>query len=178
MKQLKFIPISPDAEFDHLPPKPATTTLPQWYKDIPQFLDGEKKLRIIPGTVAVNSTVKRCTPFLDAMTAGYTIVLSEDVQVIKKGTNTNLWWRSSSKIITDHSQNQHPGLAIPAGYEPIVFKWANDWSISTPKGYSLLCTHPLNRFDLPFLVINGFVDTDTYPLGIQDRKSTRLNSSH
>jgi hypothetical protein len=34
------------------------------------------------------------------------------------------------------------------------------WSIKTPKGYSSIFTHPINRVDLPFYTLGGVVDTD------------------
>jgi hypothetical protein len=32
--------------------------------------------------------------------------------------------------------------------------------VQTPKGYSLLVGHPLNRLDLPFFTLSGVVDAD------------------
>jgi hypothetical protein len=36
--------------------------------------------------------------------------------------------------------------------------------MQTPKGYSLLITHPLNRLDLPFTTLSAVVDADKYPI--------------
>lgn len=148
---------------------PATTTLPNWYKSIPQFINGEKKLRVIPGERSVNSTVKRCTPFLEGMSIGYMLVLSDDVQVlINQQTGLQgLWWRTSSTLVTEHAPEQYPNLHIPEEYSKTVFKWANEWQLETPKGYSLHCSHPSNRLDLPFHTFTGIVDSDRYPLSIQ-----------
>jgi hypothetical protein len=51
---------------------------------------------------------------------------------------------------------------VPHGYDPQPFKFRNDWAIETPKGYSALFVHPLNRGDLPFYTLSGVVDTDDY----------------
>jgi hypothetical protein len=51
---------------------------------------------------------------------------------------------------------------VPSGFNPQPYKFKNDWSIKTPNGYSALFTHPLNRGDLPFYTLSGFVDTDGY----------------
>jgi hypothetical protein len=168
MKNITFIPLNEDTEVDFPQPRPSTALLPTWYKSIPQFFNEEKELRVIPGTQMVNATVKRCTPFLDAMTAGYTVTLPDDVQV-QRGEDglQRLWWRTQANIITEHGPEQYPGFPIPTTHGPTIFKWANEWSIATPPGYSLYCTHPANRYDLPFLTISGFVDTDKYPLAIQ-----------
>jgi hypothetical protein len=44
----------------------------------------------------------------------------------------------------------------------MVAKWHNDFLIKTPKGFSVLFTHPLNRLDLPFFTLSGLVDCDKY----------------
>ena len=43
-----------------------------------------------------------------------------------------------------------------------MIKFHNLWSIEAPEGYSLLFTHPVNRFDLPFTTLSGLVDCDRY----------------
>jgi hypothetical protein len=46
------------------------------------------------------------------------------------------------------------------GYEPLMFNFMPSWCIKTPKGYSSLFIHPINRTDLPFYTIGGVLDTD------------------
>jgi hypothetical protein len=46
----------------------------------------------------------------------------------------------------------------PSDFEPIAFAWRFNATILIPGGYSLLITHPLNRFDLPFQTLSGVVD--------------------
>lgn len=36
------------------------------------------------------------------------------------------------------------------------------WTVELPRGWSLLTTHPLNRDDLPFRTLTGFVDADRF----------------
>ena len=43
--------------------------------------------------------------------------------------------------------------------------WSFDFSLKTPKGYSVLFCHPLNRFELPFQTFSGVVETDEYNQG-------------
>jgi hypothetical protein len=57
-------------------------------------------------------------------------------------------------------------MPLPEGYDRDALKWSVPWSIKTPPGYSLLFTHPLNRFDLPFYTMSGIVDTDTYEIPV------------
>jgi hypothetical protein len=46
--------------------------------------------------------------------------------------------------------------------ERFLVKFHNLWTIEAPEGYSLLFTHPVNRFDLPFTTLTGLVDCDRY----------------
>ena len=60
-----------------------------------------------------------------------------------------------------HDASQVTGSPL---FEPdrFVIKFHNLWSIEAPEGYSLLFTHPINRFDLPFTTLTGLVDCDLY----------------
>src|SRR5207302_8388030 len=44
----------------------------------------------------------------------------------------------------------------------VVVKFINPWVIRTPAGYSTLIVPPLNRFEIPFQVLAGVVETDLY----------------
>jgi hypothetical protein len=142
-------------------PKPAVNVIPQWYKDLP--LD---KVKV--GTDGLlNSKLKKCTPFLDAMTAGYMVTLSDDVFVEYVNGTPKVTWRGTRTIVSPHTVEQTQGFPIPAGYVPIALKWQNEFSYELPKGYSFWCTHPANRLDLPFLTLTGLVDVDSYNLAVQ-----------
>jgi hypothetical protein len=141
----------------------ASNHIPSWYKKIPPTFNGEP-FQLIKGTP--NTTVKACTPFLDAMTAGYTFYLPADVYVSWLDGVPRLNWKGEREFVTLHNFEQTDNLPIPVGHNKQVFKWQNEYVIETPKGYSLWCTHPVNRFDLPFTVISGFVDTDKYTMSI------------
>lgn len=149
-------------------PITASKTIPDWYKNAQQFFGDEKKLRLIPDAPAtLNVTYKRCVPFMEALTQGYVYTLADDIIVEKTNEGTIVSWRTYGKLITDHNEVQHPNLPVPKGYLDRVFKWENPYTIELPKGYSLWCTHPSNRFDLPFLTITGIVDADKYVRAIQ-----------
>jgi len=166
-KKLTIRPYKPSAHLDFDLPQSATLAMPDWYKKIPKYLDSEKTLRILPGTQSVNATLKLCTPFLDGMTTGYTVVLADDVQVQVTNGVQSIFWRTNGTLITDHSFDQHPGLPIPYYLSEKVWKWSNDWVFKTPPGYSTFFTHPINRHDLPFLNFTGVVDTDLLNVPVQ-----------
>jgi hypothetical protein len=143
-------------------PLPAVKVLPSWYGRMPRFTDNEKKFRFFANG-NTNSTIKWCNPFLDSLTIGYLITLENDVQVSKENDITNFVWKAGGdSFISTHSKEQITKEMVPNGFDPQPFKFLNNWSIKTPKGYSALFVHPLNRTDLPFHTLSGVVDTDDY----------------
>jgi hypothetical protein len=146
-------------------PVPSKNTIPEWYKRINPYIDNSKKIIVKNGFI--NSTVKLCSPFLDAMSSGYMAVLQDDIIVSWENGNPQFNWRTTRQNISFHDTAQSMGVPVPEGYFPQVIKFDNDIEVKTPNGYSLFCTHPSNRFDLPFQVISGFVDSDKYNLSIK-----------
>jgi hypothetical protein len=136
--------------------------LPEWYKKIPPFSNGDKKIKFPIGAGMPNSTLKKCVPFLDAMSSGYMAYLEEDIYVEQIDGQPFIRWRSNDEIITWHTPDQFPGFPIPTTYHTMVAKWTNLWVITLPKNYSILYSHPLNRLDLPFFTLSGLVDCDKY----------------
>lgn len=157
--------MSETAEIVFIEPMPSSKYLPEWYKKNKPFVDNSKEPRIHKKNPEVtNATLKLCVPFLDAMSAGYTISLSSDVEFYKTNLGTvEAKWRTEHILIQDHHQEQTEYL--PSKHNEInpVLKWVFGWKIETPKGYSCLYTHPFNRSDLPFRTFSGIVDTDMYP---------------
>jgi hypothetical protein len=166
-QKIKIIPNTWQVDLAGIPPTPAARHLPEWYKNLFPYINNAKKLKFPPGVGTHNTTVKRCMPFLDAMSAGYTFVLNDDIYVEQVDNQPFIRWKSDAEIVTWHSIDQFEGLPIPKGYHSVVAKWHNDYILETPVGYSMLFTHPINRFDLPFKTITGFVDTDNYVLPVQ-----------
>jgi len=165
--KITFFPINEESSLIKSYPKPSKKYVPEWYKKIPQFSNGDKKLKFPMKNGMPNVTLKKCVPFLDALTLGYTVVLEEDVYVEEIDNMPFIRWRSSDKIITWHTPDQFPNLPIPDTYYPMVAKWANSWVIQVPHNYSVLFSHPLNRIDLPFFTFSGLVSCDTYVMPVQ-----------
>lgn len=147
-RNIIFKPRSP--KYDILEPKPASLFIPQWYKNTPQV--DEKTI-----------TAKKCVPMLDALSAGYMICLPEDVYW-DEDTENHYSTNSKVELITKHMPIQTEKFEIGEAYDTQPYKWINQFFIQTPKGYSTLFIHPLNRLDLPFYSFTGFVDTDKHPL--------------
>jgi len=141
-------------------PIPAVLGLPDWYKALPQ-----KSRSTTLGTAT--ETVKKCPPFIDAMTYGFLIPLVMDLKVQDgefswsfdppKGYVSEL----PNSPISFHDPSQ---VAATPFSEPdrFIIKFNNFWLIEAPPGYSLLFTHPINRPELPFRTLTGLVDCDTF----------------
>lgn len=166
--KIQFQPYNKHVEFFDMP-KPAVQYLPDWYKDMPTYLDNEKTKGFAKNTNAVsNFTLKGCAPFLDAMSAGYMAVLPFDIELrFDENKMASIRWAPDIDFINGHTPDQAPGLPAPIDGSGSILKWNLGWKVITPKGYSTLFTHPINRNDLPFRTLSGIVDTDTYPLDVQ-----------
>jgi len=136
--------------FDIPRPYPASRAMPEWFRKMPGVSDDHVM------------TVKKCVPFLDSLTAGYQIPLAADLTW--DGENKEFHSNTPTHINSDHVPSQTMNLPVPSEYDSQPHKWINFWHIKTPKGYSTLFTHPINRSDLPFLSFTGIVDTDKHPL--------------
>jgi hypothetical protein len=142
------------------PPAPAAQALPGWLRTMPA--------QAFSGVVGdEDDTVKRCPPFIDAMTYGFLIPLICDVRV-EDGEFT---WDNdlppggavsfARSPIGFHDASQVTGTPFFEA-DRFLIKFHNLWTIQAPAGYSLLFTHPANRFDLPFTTLTGMVDCDRF----------------
>lgn len=167
--KIQFQASSKETELLFDKPKPAVQCLPDWYKDMPTFMDGESIAGLSSTSNAVsNFTAKGCSPFLDALSAGYIFELPFDIEFRRNRENLiNVRWATNIDLIGGHAPEQAPGLPTPIGGSDTILKWKMGWRIITPKGWSTLFIHPMNRHDLPFRVLSGIVDTDVYPLEVQ-----------
>jgi len=136
-------------------PTPASRVLPDWYKNTPEYVNGERL--IVDGKTP--HTIKKCIPVFDAMTAGYIIKTYVDVQVTQRDGFPYYEWPNHGAI-SFHPVEQapeHPGKN-GAPYP----KWSNPWGIKTPRGYSCLFIPPMHNPNGIFKVLPGVVDTDSY----------------
>lgn len=140
---------SADTMLDILRPMPSSKFVPEWFRTM---LGIKEKIE----------TVKKCVPFLDSLTSGYMIPLKADVFWSSEAKKFSS--QSSISVNSDHYATQIDAVYLPPEYDPQPHKWMNDWFIKTPKGYSTLFVHPLNRTDLPFMSFSGVVDTDKHPI--------------
>ncbi|HEX2818051.1 MAG TPA: hypothetical protein VHN39_16785 [Phenylobacterium sp.] len=141
-------------------PIPAAQGLPDWLKAMPASAFSAM-------ASGDDDTVKRCPPFIDAMTGGFLIPLICDLRV----ENGEFTWDNDLPAggsvsfprspIGFHDAGQVAGTPL-FDADRFLIKFHNLWTIEAPPGYSLLFTHPVNRFDLPFTTLTGLVDCDRY----------------
>lgn len=149
MKKIEFYP--QDNEIEYLHPTPAIKSLPEWYKNLDPIINYEL-------------TAKRCIPILDVFSTGYVIPLSVDMMwnEVEQTFSHNGAYDAYSK----HTLDQVQGFDLGDNFYEQPHKFINPWFIKTPKGYSTLFIHPVNRDDLPFRSFSAIVDTDRHPLVI------------
>src|SRR3984893_13155064 len=141
-------------------PVPAVLGLPDWYKAMPQQ-------SFNPMTHKEDFTVKKCPPFIDAMTYGFLVPLAIDLEVRDCEFSWNFQVPEgfvseySHSPIDFHDPSQVAGTPFCED-DRFIIKFNNFWTIEAPTGYSLLFTHPVNRTDLPFTTLTGLVDCDTF----------------
>ena len=138
-------------------PYPSRKFIPDWFKAMPMRVDNVEKLN--------SSTVKRCVPFLEAMTVGYIIPLAADIEFTTNEDASGVEWNSKfyKDIMGKHGKDQITSEKSPHPREHIPpLKFINYWRIQTPPGWSTLFIPPINREDSRFTCIGGLVDTDVY----------------
>ncbi len=137
-------------------PFPASKGVPPWMKHLTPEAEREDY-----------QTVKRCIPFLDAMTAGYIIPLPFDLTIAITPTGNQLLWKNEEEkdrlskytIVESHDSSQYPGAPFS---QFKVIKFYNPWIIETSPNTSCMFVPPLNRPELPYVPLSGIVDTDQY----------------
>ena len=134
-------------------PKPAIRMAPSFYKKLqPKF-----------GPAPNNNTVKRCVPFLDALSQGFIIPLWADLYVKARDGEIETEMGSTKETLHWHDNVQikgHPLEGTP--YTQNALKFRNPWVVETEENVSCLFTAPFNHLETRFKILDGVVDTDTY----------------
>lgn len=140
-------------------PKPAKLSIPDWYKTSLSYRNNKKEV-YLDDRGYTSSTIRKCMPVYDAITAGYIIFSQFDLEISGSKFNKKYKW-SFPEAITSHSRWQLGNFPDVKDDENIP-KWANPWAIRTPRGYSCMFINPMNRAKSPLKFFEGVVDTDKY----------------
>ena len=169
-KSIFFYPTFDEANGFIDPPKPAINfNIPEWLRGMPKYKYGQTEFAVNNGEN--NLTVRHCVPLLEGFTSGYVLTTHIDlsVEITKEGRHTVKWVEGAIPMyppirLRPSYEEAHENRSFPKmfGYTNTEFNWVPAWSIKTPKGYSCIFTHPINRLDLPFYTLGGIVDTDKW----------------
>lgn len=166
MPTIKFYPFSELSQEFCPKPKPAAKFIPEWYKIQPGSKGDEQ---MIPQSGMAASTIKRCMPIFDAMTAGY--ILSAPCDIHLDATNPErLEWQVPAQLqsfkadlFATHAPEQYENYPIdPSMYHKQLFRILPTWSVGTEEGYSVLFTNPYHSDNSPLWVFTGLIDTDGF----------------
>ena len=166
MPTIRFYPFS-EATASFVPgPKPASKVVPDWYRMQP----GNKgDSEMIPANGMAASTIKRCMPIFDAMTAGYMIVAPCDIHLDATNPDRLEWQipaqlqQHKADLFATHAPEQYENYPIdPERYHKQLFRILPTWSVGTDEGYSVLFTNPYHTDESPLWAFTGLIDTDTF----------------
>ncbi len=138
-------------------PKPASSFVPDWYKDMSSYINGEKEPK---GDGTTSATIKRCMPVFDSIVGGYIIPTPVDIWISQRDGQPYYEWPSFGPI-QFHPIEQAPNHPNRGGHNTSYPKWINPWAIKTEPGYSVLFVQPFHRESV-FTILPGVVDTDKY----------------
>lgn len=166
MKLIKFF--CEDTEHVLGKPVAAKVDLPQWYKDGETYYASDEDHQCDSPTCRhkgnKSAGLKTCMPVFDVLTSGYFLVTPFDIYVGRKDNgDLEVRWNgpdSWSGFIRERDKRSGETIPRPAGHMPNHLVWSNRWGWQTPRGYSIIVTHPFNRYDLPFTTMSGFMDSD------------------
>jgi len=147
-------------------PYPAKKYIPDWYKRLEMNISKKMDANLLHHINATDikyetPTIKRCPPFLDAMSAGWIIPLAADIRFNIQDGGAGISWEHDffDPMIETHSLGQiytHPSFPL------VPVKLINHWIVETSPGWSCLFTPPLNRSDDFLDLLSGIVETDKY----------------
>lgn len=146
-------------------PKPASEYIPEWYKNAKSYHapDGKKRPMMEDEQgIGVMSSIKKCMPLWDMMTAGYIIETPYDIYVHQRIDGAYYQWFANDAIKFQPNEQLQNHPAFPIGKDGVRIN--HPWSIKTPKGWSVLIMQPTHREETPIQIFPGIVDTDKFGL--------------
>ena len=164
MKKIKFYPHSQDASEFAPVPETASRFLPDWYKKTPSVIENNG---ISFGQVG--TTVKKCMPIFDLITAGYVIAAPCDIYLDATNPEKLEWsiplpmMSYQGDMFAIHAPEQYENLPINKNfYHKSLLRIFPFWAVGTPKGYSLLVLQPPYSDSGPLMALQAIVDTDSF----------------
>jgi len=142
-------------------PRPASKLIPDWYKNTESYVSKAKKP---DGKGGTPTSIKRCMPVFDVMSAGYFIVTHTDLYVTQRINEMGIvepWYEWGNFTPISFHPNEQALLHPKVNEKNNIPKYMNPWSIKTSSGYSTLFIAPAHHSNV-FEAFEGIVDTDKY----------------
>jgi hypothetical protein len=168
MKIIKFFAEEPFRSFGK--PIPAKTVIPEWYRKAESVWESPEG--------ETGEGLKKCMPYMDTLLSGYYLTFPVNVYVNEKESDLDHVFKNNesdlqirwggppqyASMINERPKELGGTMPRPAGHYPNHLVFSGSWSIKTPRGWSLLMTPPLNRYDLPFTSASGIIDSDKFTM--------------
>lgn len=142
-------------------PSPTSKNIPKWFLKKSKYKEENGQVLIAHGEK--QRSWKACPAINDGFVSGYVFKTPCDILIRKH--------EGSYSVLTEKGfepfcgvRGKEEGFPTPPGYSDIHLYWISPWIANVPKGYTALFLHPLNRNDLPFLTIPGFIDCEEFSL--------------
>ena len=148
---------------DYFPIKPASKCVPDWYKQMPMWKQGND----YQGNYFNLPSIKHCIPAQDMITSGYIIHNTYEVQINQIENSEPKEWE-----VKGHNPSHiqfHNFAQMPVDFnnkKKHFIKIDQPWTIKTPKGYSCLFVQPFYHFEKRFQLFPAVVDTDVYDMPV------------
>jgi hypothetical protein len=165
MNKIRFYPFNLSTLEFAPKPIPASKILPEWYKKQPGIVKSDQAIQ----SGFINSTVKKCMPMFDILTAGYVIVAPCDIHVDATDPEKlsysvpSTMKQFQSDMFASHAPEQYDHYPVDTDkYHKTLLRIMPFWSVSTPSGYSALFAHPFHREESELFAMSAIVDTDRF----------------
>ena len=174
MKKIEFL-LASTFPFEIPEPIPASELLPDWWKNGESFISKQDGSLNVDGKDDRAAGMKSCIPFLDGLTSGYLLLTWADIEILENHNerikyryvekDENGIWKESDinwDLVGERTGAIGHTMPRPAGYAINHMTWQSKWGIKVPRGWSVLYTHPLSRFELPFFTASAIMDSDRF----------------
>jgi hypothetical protein len=161
-KVIRFLPHNEIVPAYQEPPVPAVEKIPEWYKKLSRYVNNTDK----PIKAHGMKDLKTCHPFRDSFLTGYLLLTAVDIEIrVSADNDVNVFWNPDLIVNPVEKRgsvldikNQGHGMAIPHGCRPEMFAWKGTYGWETDLAYSVIVTHPMNRYDLPFVTTTAVME--------------------
>lgn len=186
MKKIRFF-LRPEIDFFVEPPVPGSDLIPEWFRKGESFLNRNTAKATSKNDPFKTAGMKACMPFFDSLTSGYLLLTWADIEITKNENNIIEFRYVEPDVFGKYNETGHDFKMViertgdlghtiprPKSHADNHMAWSSMWGMSLPKGWSLLVTHPMNRFDLPFVTMSAIMESDRFtpngniPFFIQD----------